>query len=173
METKKSSILDFLSEKNFIEIPIWHREFSWAKEHIIQLYEDIEALIDNAGLPAHFFGVLVHEPSALAYSATTLVDGHQRLIATSLLICAICNHFKAENYKTALLFSLNPKDKIPKIHCYNKSSDEYENILLNADFAYMEDSIYSRTYRYFLDKIESGFISELGRYTTKNQEYFS
>jgi len=155
METKKNSILDFLAEKNLIEIPVWQREFVWGNNQAIQLYEDIESLINNQGIPAHFFGVIIHEPSPTIFSATTLVDGQQRLVAISLFICALCNHFHALSYKQSLLFSATKNDKATKIRCLNQLKDEYENILINEDFAYMDNSSYSQVYRYFFDKIES------------------
>ena len=159
METKKSSILDFLSEKNIIEIPVWQREFIWNEPQVVQLYEDIEAMINNSGIPAHFFGVVLHMPSATVFSETILVDGHQRVVATSLFLCALCNYFKADNYKDALLFSAAVGEKRPKIRCLSQLENEYENILINEDFAYMENSSYSKIYRFFFDKIETNNYS--------------
>ena len=148
METKQSNILDFLSEKNIIEIPIWQREFIWAEDQIFQLYEDIEAIINSPSIPSHFLGIVIHAISPTVFSTTKLIDGQQRLIAISLLLCAVCNHFKAEGYKKALLFTSHTQRPTAKIKRLSKSQDKLENILLNEDFAYMEDSSYSKYYRF-------------------------
>ena len=155
MDTKKSSILDFLSEKNIIEIPLWQREFVWKEPQIVQLYEDIESLINNPVLPTHFFGIIIHQISPVIFSTTKIIDGHQRLVAISIFLCALCNHFKSEGYKKALLFSGHTPQKMAKIRCLNQVKYEYENILINEDFAYMENSSYSKLYRFFFEKIET------------------
>ena len=155
MDTKRSSILDFLSEKNIIEIPLWQREFVWGEIQTIQLYEDIESLINNPNLPTHFFGIIIHQISPQIFSTTKIIDGQQRLIAISIFLCALCNHFKSEGYKKALLFSGHTPQKMAKIRCLNQIKYEYENILINEDFAYMENSAYSKLYRFFFEKIEA------------------
>ncbi len=165
MDTKKSSILDFLSEKNIIEIPIWQREFVWGEPQIVQLYEDIESLINNPALPTHFFGIIIHQISPIIFANTKIIDGQQRLVAISVFLCALCNHFKSEGYKKALLFSGHTPQKTAKIRCLNQVKDEYDNILNNEDFAYMENSSYSKLYRYFFEKIESN--------TYALEEYFN
>ena len=165
METKRSSILDFLSEKNIIEIPIWQREFIWGESQIVQLYEDIESVMHTPTLSTHFFGFIIHQLSPTMFSNTKLIDGQQRLIAVSIFLCALCNHFQAEGYKKALLFTGHTPQKLAKIRCLNQFNDEYQNILINEDFAYMENSSYSKLYRFFFDKIESN--------TYALEEYFN
>lgn len=155
METKKNSILDFLSEYSVVEIPIWQREYVWQTYQTEQLFLDIEKLIKIPKANSHFFGVLVIEPKPDNISGIKLIDGHQRIITISIFLCALCDFFKADRYKKALLFSSFNKQQISKVKYLNEYKDQYENILLNEDFAYMTNSIYTKLYRFFYDKINS------------------
>ena len=149
METKKNSILDFLSEYSVIEIPIWQREYVWDKIQIEQLYIDIEALLNAPNLNSHFFGFFISKQDKENHNVIKLIDGHQRIIAISLLLCAICNFFKADSYKKALLFTSYKKQQISKVKYINQFKDQYENILTNEDNAYITDNHYAQLYRYF------------------------
>ena len=52
----------------------------------------------------------------------------------------------------------------------DKTNSIYENILINDDFAYMEDNSYSKIYRFFMDKIETNKYS-LDEYFTALKKF--
>ncbi len=93
MRVAKQTLQETLNSANQYIIPVFQRYYSWERPSWQQLWEDITELQEPDDQGArHFMGTLVFvaEPHA-TYSvpAYQVVDGQQRLLTLSLLLCAI------------------------------------------------------------------------------------
>jgi uncharacterized protein with ParB-like and HNH nuclease domain len=77
-------------------IPVFQRYYSWEKENWEQLWDDIEELMEPENLTrTHFLGSLVFhplQPSLSGPQSFQVIDGQQRLMTFSLLLCTIRYH---------------------------------------------------------------------------------
>ena len=89
--------------QNRRSVPLNQREYSWEKEHILDLFHDLAEAIDS-GKPAYFLGTIVLARGNDA--AWEVVDGQQRLATTTILLAAIRDYFK-EQSDDLLVRSLN------------------------------------------------------------------
>ena len=99
MEVQDSTILDAFSSGGKIQyrLPHFQREYAWEKRNWDMFFDDVLALykadwenLDNA--PKHFLGTIVVQyegKQGLTLNYYKLVDGQQRLVTASLLLCAL------------------------------------------------------------------------------------
>lgn len=92
------TISGLLSVKKKYIVPRFQREYSWTKEQILELWDDIisNILIDSNGNISHeeyFIGslVLVGDDKSMSMQ---IVDGQQRLTTLTILLSALCEQFK-------------------------------------------------------------------------------
>ncbi len=85
-----SSVVDFdhsgiasVLKQNSLKLPLNQREYSWEKEHVLDLFNDLDNAIDE-GKPHYFLGTIVVKAGA----ALEVVDGQQRLATTTILLAA-------------------------------------------------------------------------------------
>lgn len=92
-------IIDFITvggngQTTFI-IPVYQRNYEWAKENCDQLFEDVINSIPKPGETpkSHYFGNIVYDESEIDpftnYIQFILIDGQQRITSTMLLLAAI------------------------------------------------------------------------------------
>jgi uncharacterized protein with ParB-like and HNH nuclease domain len=102
------TISDLLSVKRKYIVPRFQRGYSWTKEQVTELWDDILSNIKcDAGKYSneeYFIGalVLVGNEKSIAYK---IVDGQQRLTTLTILLSVICDHFKSlgrENIANAI-----------------------------------------------------------------------
>lgn len=86
-----------LKNKKF-SVPAYQRSFSWEKEHIHDLLNDIKETIDNKE-NQYFIGSIVVTGSPT--NRLEVVDGQQRLTTTSLIISAIKDKFQEDGDQQA------------------------------------------------------------------------
>jgi uncharacterized protein with ParB-like and HNH nuclease domain len=99
VEVQDSTILDAFSSGGKIQyrLPHFQREYSWEKRNWDMFFADVMALYDAEwknpdNAPKHFLGTIVVQfegKHGLALSYYKLVDGQQRLVTASLLLCAL------------------------------------------------------------------------------------
>src|SRR5215470_2349339 len=96
---RETTLQELLEGAKQYQIPLYQRTYSWQKEQLERLWEDILQLADDrvtALAVTHFIGSLVLAPSPANGPAGVMeflvVDGQQRLTALSLLLCAIRDH---------------------------------------------------------------------------------
>src|ERR1022692_1190481 len=96
---RETTLQELLEGSKQYQVPLYQRTFSWKKDQLRRLWEDILKLAeDRSGAPAltHFIGSLVLAPSPANGPAGVqeflVVDGQQRLTALSLLLCALRDH---------------------------------------------------------------------------------
>jgi Protein of unknown function DUF262 len=96
---RETTLQELLEGSKQYQVPLYQRTFSWKKDQLRRLWEDILKLAeDRTGVPAltHFIGSLVLAPSPANGPAGVqeflVVDGQQRLTTLSLLLCALRDH---------------------------------------------------------------------------------
>ncbi len=102
-----------VDDENFYQIPDYQRPYSWDKEHIADLVDDLTDAFVNAKNERYFCGsiVLVTNKSA---GRLDVIDGQQRITTLTILACVLRDLYKKE---------LSPKS-IKYIN--NSIQDEYE-----------------------------------------------
>lgn len=106
---------DFIEpNKNQYIIPVYQRNYEWAEEHCIKLFEDIIAAHKNDKY--HFTGSVVYAPIGTEHKINqyVIIDGQQRLTTIYLLIKAMIDCAEDEQDKSALLKSVFNEDKFNK-----------------------------------------------------------
>ena len=107
MEVQDSTILDTFSSGGKIQyrLPHFQREYAWERRNWDMFFDDVMALydaewevVDNA--PKHFLGTIVVQyegKHGLTLNYYKLVDGQQRLVTASLLLCALRDYVGANS----------------------------------------------------------------------------
>jgi alkylated DNA nucleotide flippase Atl1 len=96
---RETTLQELLEGAKQYQVPLYQRTYSWKRDQLARLWEDVlqlaEDRITSAAL-THFIGSLVLAPSPANGPAGVMeflvVDGQQRLITLSLLLCAIRDH---------------------------------------------------------------------------------
>jgi len=84
-------------------IPIFQRPYSWEREQVRTLWEDIVKLYDGVnanGKATHFLGPIVRvdvSTSSVDTMKLYLIDGQQRIITLMVLLACIRNQFKGKD----------------------------------------------------------------------------
>jgi hypothetical protein len=97
VEFEKETIGGALMNKKHLCVPINQRSYAWKKEHVEDLYSDLNGAIDN-GHDEYFLGaviVVVHGGK----EGIEVYDGQQRLATCMMLISAIRDYFHKANDK--------------------------------------------------------------------------
>lgn len=99
MEVQDSTILDAFSSGGKIQyrLPHFQREYAWEKRNWDMFFNDVLTLYDAEwdnpdNAPKHFLGTIVVQyegKHGLTLNYYKLVDGQQRLVTASLLLCAL------------------------------------------------------------------------------------
>ncbi len=96
---RETTLQELLEGSKQYQVPLYQRTYSWKKDQLERLWTDVLQLAeDRVTTPAltHFIGSLVLAPSPANGPAGVMeflvVDGQQRLITLSLLLCAIRDH---------------------------------------------------------------------------------
>ncbi len=81
----RDTTIKALFESSFLIIPRFQRPYSWDKENINDFWEDIFA----SGGDDYFLGAMVFFRTQPSSSELYVVDGQQRLLTITLLLCAL------------------------------------------------------------------------------------
>lgn len=99
-KSENSNINTILSRNYSYIIPLNQRKYVWSNSEWNELFEDI-FLIEQRDDYAHFLGSLVFS-KIKGKNSYEIIDGQQRLITISILLCCIINQlFKCSEDKTA------------------------------------------------------------------------
>lgn len=103
MQATKQSFTTIVGGNNrqFV-IPVFQRDYSWNRDQLQQLWDDII----HAGAPdtrgGHFTGSIVYieaeEGSSAAFQKWLVIDGQQRLATLTLLLTALRDHIKESGW---------------------------------------------------------------------------
>lgn len=147
-------------------VPAYQRSFSWEKEHIHDLLNDINDAIENKE-KQYFIGSIVVTGSLT--NRLDVVDGQQRLTTTSLIISAIKDKFKndgdhqaEQSIKSDFLSKTDRKTKEiePRLTLNEIDNDIYQQII--EDYALISIKDFPRksnkrlydSYKYIQEYIE-------------------
>ena len=131
MKAHDTQIRIFLEGTKQFIVPLFQRTYSWKKENIQKLWEDLEDT-KNDKESTHFFGSFVTMPvpsSASGVSQYTIIDGQQRLVTIFIFLVALRNR----------IIEINPeyekKDEINELYLINKyhPDDKYKVVPTQAD----------------------------------------
>ncbi|MCM1981988.1 DUF262 domain-containing protein [Lyngbya confervoides] len=117
-------------------VPTFQRDYSWTKVEVDQLWQDITDTIKEKR-SEHFMGAIVVKNS---HKPEMLIDGQQRLVTISLLMCAIRDIAKNEKKEETLAtlvserylgtMNMETYDLEPKLILNETNNDIYSEIVL-------------------------------------------
>ncbi|PZO63016.1 MAG: hypothetical protein DI498_14280 [Paracoccus denitrificans] len=169
-ETKVDRFLG--SNETAFAIPVYQRNYDWAKTQCAQLFKDILAVGADETQSGHFIGsiVYVHDDvhAVAALQEFTIIDGQQRLTTLTLIYIAIYRHFLAAGED-------REAQRIYKTYLINEFAEDAEKLKLKptdnnkAALAQMMDpqeavkvSGYSRlieNFRFFQSRIDASNVA--------------
>jgi uncharacterized protein with ParB-like and HNH nuclease domain len=171
MKANDTQIRIFLEGTKQFIVPLFQRIYSWKRENIEKLWEDLEET-KNGNESVHFFGSFVTMPvpsSASGVSKYIIIDGQQRLATIFIFLAALRNR----------IIEINPeyekKDEINELYLINKyhPKDKYKVVPTQADreifFTILNDvnpfvdsdHLIIETYKFFSNKLSP--ISDLNK----------
>jgi len=109
MSMATTKISDFFNGK-FFEIPKYQRGYAWEREHIRDLFDDINESIESNS--NHYIGTIVLSRDKPNSDKYFVVDGQQRITTISMII-------------QALIDCLDDKNKAYYSRFYIKEDDNY------------------------------------------------
>jgi len=118
IEFKKNTLGAILKAKNGLRVPLNQREYSWKKEHVQDLFTDLNGAITSADTE-YFLGTIVAVSKAEKDTVTEVFDGQQRLATTMILIAAIRDRFHKSGDK-------DTAEEITRESLYSKSRKTLE-----------------------------------------------
>ena len=152
-------------------IPVFQRYYSWKKDNWQQLWEDVLDLYESGGVQeTHFLGSLVFVPKSHPGSVPVhqVIDGQQRIITLSLLLCALRdvadehdNSLAREIHDTYIVRPHKKEDNYYRVFPRLQDRLDYQAIVnRNPDKA---GGQIKSGYRYFVDQIQNDIAPDDGR----------
>lgn len=165
-------IKDFLSETYLI--PDYQREYSWGKEELEDLWDDL-IYIENNIDDKHFFGqIVINNTEKEKY----VIDGQQRATTSTILICVIMREFeniynnsdhqfqkaykKAQQIQIKLVGTEDEDDEQERFHITLGEIDNsyfkkniLEKELFDSKEKYKSHTRLKEAYLYFKEKVSS------------------
>jgi len=103
MHADTATLIDVLYSQNQYVIPIFQRYYSWRKSDWENIWDEITDLRDpEQGTSAHFMGSIVldsQKQKSLSKPAFQVIDGQQRLMTFTLVMCALRNAAKRQGFE--------------------------------------------------------------------------
>src|SRR5438105_286292 len=104
MKANDTTLRGILNGPNQYVIPVFQRYYSWGRTDWENLWEDIMDLFDpDQPSHTHFMGSLVFVPEPLypdRVPAFQVIDGQQRMVTLSLLLCALRDVANTRGYES-------------------------------------------------------------------------
>lgn len=102
MDANEISLKKFFRENDIIIIPVYQRNYDWRKYNCLQLWKDLEKIIENS--KSHFLGTLVCQ--AKSDEEYIIIDGQQRITSVILIARAICALTNDKDLKEDIISTL-------------------------------------------------------------------
>ncbi len=90
--TSNSTFRQLLGNGLSYSVPPFQRDYSWTEDEWDDLWQDIVAMFEADGEPAHYMGYLVLQSSDS--KAFEIIDGQQRITTISVMILAALGHLQ-------------------------------------------------------------------------------
>jgi len=149
-------------------IPVFQRYYSWEKDNWEQLWEDVLDLYESGGhQETHFLGSLVFVPenSPASVPVHQVIDGQQRIITLSLLLCALRDvadergkSVADEIHDTYIVRPHQDDDKYYRVFPRLQDRSDYQAIV-NQSPDEAGGQIASG-YQYFVDQVQSNIAED-------------
>ena len=169
MKADNINLQGILHSPNRYIIPVFQRYYSWERKEWSQLWENLQELEDPEDEQTHFMGALVFVPDMRSdYTMPTfqVIDGQQRLITLSLLMCALRNTAKANGY-TGLAAEINDTFLV---HPYKKGEEVYRVFPRQRDRDEFQAIVDHRSYKGERGRLTDGLLYFLKRLETISDE---
>ena len=166
MDTKTLTLSDILSGQRQHIIPVFQRPYSWTQKHWADLWSDILLLINEGESNyQHFLGPMIidrGDTGSYVPEKYLVIDGQQRLITLSVLLCALrdvaikhdLNTF-ADSVKP--FFSFQTTAGEPESRLLPRSTDRiaYEMVIQLPKTKLDNKQRIVKAYKYFLKQIRA------------------
>lgn len=123
------NIKNLINETDKYMIPLYQRNYSWGKDEIEQLIDDIYNASNNLN-ENYYIGSLIVHKSKGCYE---VVDGQQRLTTINILNAVICNFFHNECRDFKLICNIG--------FYHRPSSEEALRLIFNNEYGNKNNSI--------------------------------
>lgn len=165
MKADGTQIRIFLEGTKQFIVPLFQRTYSWKKENIQKLWEDLEDT-KNSNESTHFFGSFVTMPvpsSASGVSKYTIIDGQQRLVTIFIFLAALRNRIieiqpeyekRDEINELYLINKYHPEDTY-KVVPTQADRNIFFTVLNEVDPSVENDHLIIETYKSFSDKLSA------------------
>jgi len=139
MEAEERTVRQILTENIRYKIPAYQRPYSWEKENVNQLLEDVYEAAQNDE-EEYFIGSLItiKDENNQHYD---VVDGQQRLTTLNLILARLRDAFDAPEMKFALAERILPRDPLdddideeamPRLTLRKRDQDFFRRYVLDA-----------------------------------------
>ena len=130
MNARERTIRDVLHSGDQYIIPVFQRYYVWEKKNWDKLWADLQLLLNSEGSKRHFLGSIVCVPTTSEKSekragdlpAYLVIDGQQRLLTISLILCALRNEAKKSNFENLA----NDIEENYLIHKYRNDREHFK-----------------------------------------------
>lgn len=167
------SVLGFLGEtKRIFNIPVYQRKYSWKEEQCKKLFDDLLNIkYQNKSL--HFIGTIVYVDinTSPSFKEFIIIDGQQRITTILLLLKAIYDEAKDEDFKEDLYndYLINNGKKIEEKHKVKLKTvaDDtkiFDKLILGENIENIEEIAKGNNilenYKYFRQRIVESKLTE-------------
>lgn len=174
MEANTISVLEFLgATKRIFNIPVYQRNYSWRVEQCKKLFDDI-LNIKEKNKVSHFIGTIVYVDvkASPSFKEFIIIDGQQRITTILLLLKALVDETKDEDFKEDLFndYLINNGKTVDKkyrikLKAVANDSEVFEKLISGDEIEELEKgSKILDNYRYFRERIRESGLSELEIY---------
>lgn len=166
MTGKEATLAEFFYGTEPIIIPVYQRNYTWAKKDCKQMLDDILNIV-NVEDKTHFIGSIVHVRHA---DGNIIIDGQQRITTLSILLLAIRNAIKNGDINTSndtlvqeieFQFLVNQfskqKDRRMKLKPFRDDCKAFDALFGEKDGFVLESKI-TENYQFFYEELLSHAI---------------
>ncbi|MBA7534916.1 hypothetical protein ES705_27166 [subsurface metagenome] len=119
-----------LFNKRYFEIPKYQRGYSWDRQNVRDLFEDIREAIESDS--SHYMGTVVLSEGTPQGEHYFVVDGQQRLATISLIISEITRRLPKADADYNSRFYIREAEY--RLKLLGRDKEYFENILVSPQF---------------------------------------
>jgi hypothetical protein len=179
MKATERTLHEIINSPDHYLIPFFQRYYSWEEKHWERLWEDLRLLVEAMSEPrekrprTHFLGVIVctsEEPVPGKLPTYQVIDGQQRLLTLSILLCAIRDAAKSHNLgkmaeeiiETLLIHKFESEQEHYRIYPRLRDRPVYKALIDGKKIPHdpaSGESQMIKAFTYFQEQIERDFPS--------------
>jgi len=164
MKANEVSVLDFIQSKSKVFIiPPFQRNYDWTIEQCSELFDDLEKIYRTK--KSHYLGNIIYyngQGTGASFTELILVDGQQRITTILLLLCALRDSTKDEEFRENVEINYlvnHTKNEKYRIRLKQTSYDSQSFVsIINNTNDYDENNNIIKNYRYFKKRIADSQI---------------